>query len=450
MGGIWKHRKWLIMAAAVAAVVFVAYAKRLTLERLAIACRLYRAQIFTPPTGGAFDSRWARVPEEAQFYWDFAGFMLGRRERVRHFSPILKPLVKEIARRQAAGQGMQYSMHIYRDIRWRMNFTPDTAGTAERIEDLRRSLTDPAQQSLATQQQPYDGSWGMGMEPWYLRLYYSVEDGLDVPARPTPEYRFAFLDRINSPEKLAAQLNSDLYDDFTRTGVFNREELDETFSAIARLLFRMKPIGYEFDPELRNALRQFVERWQNPATGCWGQWLVDRQGKVWKMDDAAMTFHVVSDLGGQVDHLDLIATRLLQLEGTEFPAGIRFNGHYENHLNWDAVKIFRYAWPSLNEATRQQARREIGKMQDWCLSKSYQQDGSFKVSDLDDTVGDAYFYGVLFLRETGYFQREKRFWTDQEFPEAKKVREQIRSKIESVGVNELELKEAYEALGPAQ
>jgi hypothetical protein len=47
--------------------------------------------------------------------------------------------------------------------------------------------------------------------------------------------------------------------------------------------------------------------WQNPATGCWGQWIVDRQGRIWKMDDMAMTFHVVSDLHGQVRHLDLIA-----------------------------------------------------------------------------------------------------------------------------------------------
>jgi hypothetical protein len=44
-------------------------------------------------------------------------------------------------------------------------------------------------------------------------------------------------------------------------------------------------------------------------------------------------------------------------------------------------------------------------MLDWCLTHSYQSDGSFKMSDLDDTVGDAYSYGVGFLRETGYFRR---------------------------------------------
>jgi hypothetical protein len=78
----------------------------------------------------------------------------------------------------------------------------------------------------------------------------------------------------------------------------------------------------------------------------------------------AMTFHVISDLKGQVQHQDMIARRLLQLDRVNFPAGIRFDGHYENHLNWDAVKIFRSAWPTLDAPTRQQIRGEISRMLD--------------------------------------------------------------------------------------
>jgi hypothetical protein len=237
-----------------------------------------------------------------------------------------------------------------------------------------------------------------------------------------------------------------LLDDFTKTGVFNREELDETFSAVARLLFGHKRTGYAFHPQLGDALRAFVIRWQNPATGCWGQWLVDRQGRIWKMDDVGITFHVVSDLHGDVEHKDLIAKRLLQLDDVNFPAGIRFNGHYENHLNWDAVKIFRLAWPTLDEPTRQQARAEIARMLDWCLTQSLQPDGSFKVSDLDDTVGDAYSYGVSFLRETGYFRREDRFWTDQDFPQSGSVRDRIEAKLKSIGLSDPGIKGAYDDL----
>jgi hypothetical protein len=175
--------------------------------------------------------------------------------------------------------------------------------------------------------------------------------------------------------------------------------------------------------------------------------MVDRQGRVWKMDDMGITFHVVSDLHGEVGHLDLVARRMLQLDRVNFPAGILFNGHYENHLNWDAVRVFRYAWPTLDELTRQHVRAEISKMLHWCLTQSYLPDGSFKVSDLDDTEGDAYRYAVWFLQETGYFRRKDRFWTDQDFPESKAVRERIEAKLKSIGLNDPGLKEAYILLG---
>ncbi|HUB61948.1 MAG TPA: hypothetical protein VL978_14640 [Puia sp.] len=262
-----------------------------------------------------------------------------------------------------------------------------------------------------------------------------------------PAYPLSFLDRINSPQLLRARLDSDLYDRFIQTGVFNREELDETFSALARLLHKSNRPAYPFDPGLDSALRSFVQDWQNPETGCWGQWMVDRDGRVWKMDDMAMTFHVVSDLKGQVDHLDLIARRILQLDNTNFPAGIKFDGDYSNHLNWDVVKIFRYAWPCLDSATRVAARKEIAAMLDWCLAHSYQPDGSFRISELDDTFGDAYIYGVSFLVDVGYFSTENRFWTDRRFPDAPVVLERLKNKLRSTGLNDPQLRDAYGMLG---
>jgi hypothetical protein len=142
----------------------------------------------------------------------------------------------------------------------------------------------------------------------------------------------------------------------------------------------------------------------------------------------------------------MIAKRMLQLGSVNFPAGIRFNGHYENHLNWDAVKVFRYAWPHLDAATRQQVKAEISRMLHWGLTQSYQPDGSFKVSDLDDTEGDAYRYGVWFLQETGYFQHKDRFWTDQDFAESNAVRDHIEAKLKATGLKDGGLREAYESL----
>jgi hypothetical protein len=439
-----RHNHRLILLIGVLVLALGIYIARERLERAVIARHIYNAHIFTPPPPSSGESQWHRLRADAQFYWDLSELRAARKRRLKQLNPELRPLVKEIERHQSAGEGMQYSMHIYREIRWLLNFTPDVETTRARIADLRRSLMQPAEQKLAAEQQASDGSWGLGLTVWYLKLYYSVEDGLNN--HTDPQYPLTFLDRINSPEKLTAQLDSVLHNDFTKTGVFNREELDETFSALARLLFGDKRTGYSFHPQLKETLREFVERWQNPATGCWGQWMVDRQGRIWKMDDMAMTFHVVSNLHGQVEHLDLIAKRVLQLDGVDFPAGIRFNGHYENHLNWDVVKIFRYAWPTLDNATREKVRAEISRMLDWCLTNSYQPDGSFKVSDLDDTLGDAYSYGVSFLRETGYFRREDRFWTDQDFPNAKAVRDSIEAKLKSIGLNDRGLKDAYESL----
>jgi len=439
------RRHWLIPLLAFLVLALGVYANRERLERVIIAYRIHQAHIFTPPPPTRGQSRLRRLRADAQFYWDFSHFIVEREKRLKQIDPLLRPLVKEIVRRQSEGEGMQYSMHIYREIRWLLNFTPDIEGTRTRVADLRRSLAEPAEQKLADEQQASDGSWGLGINAWYLRLYYSVDQVKNC--RQRPQYPLSFLDRINSPEKLTAQLDSVLLDDFTKTQEFNRERLDETFSALARLLFATQPSAcYTFNPGLREALRTFVEHWQNPATGCWGQWLVDRQGRIWKMDDMAMTFHVVSDLHGQVPHLDLIAKRVLELDGVNFPAGIRFNGHYENHLNWDVVKIFRYAWPDLDASTRERARDEVSRMLHWCLTESYQPDGSFKASDLDDTLGDAYSYGVSFLQEAGYFRRQDRFWTSQDFPGSEAVRDRIEAKLKSIGLNDPGLKDAYEDL----
>jgi len=341
---------------------------------------------------------------------------------------------------------MQYSMHIYREIRWRLNFTPDVAATRARIDDLRQSLNQPDKQVQATQQQPDDGSWGMGIDPavWYLRLYYTVEDGL-TSVKP-PRYPLHLLDRINSPQKLKAQLDSALYDEFTRIGEFKREELDETASATMRLLYGHKLTGYTFDPQLDDAMRDYIEKWQNPETGCWGQWVVDRYGRVWKMDDTGITFHIISDLHGQIQHLDRIARRLIELDKLDYPAGPRMSGHYEDHLNWDLVIIFRYAWPSLDDTTRARVRDEIQRMLDWCLSQSLQADGSFKTSEIDDTLGDAQMYGAWFLRDAGYFDPTRCFWTDKSFPDSDAVRGRIKARLEAMGLGDPSLKQAYDAV----
>lgn len=439
-------RRSIVLAAVLLAIATSIFALRSQIERGVIACRIARAGIFTPPPPASGESEWVRGWRNARFYWDFSELRIARERRLKQLNPELRPLIRNLNLRLDAGENMQYSMHIYREIRWRLNFTPDVSATRARINDLRQSLGQPQMQAQATQQQADDGSWGLGIDSsvWYLRLYYTVEDGLTRDKKP--HYPLRLLDRVNSPEKLDAQLNSVLFDDFTHTGEFNREELDETTSAMMRLLYGHKLTGYTFDPRLPDAMQGYIDKWQNSETGCWGQWVVDRYGRVWKMDDTGITFHVISDLQGQVQHYDRIAKRLIELDKLDYPAGPRMSGHPENHMNWDLVTIFRYAWPSLDQPTRERVREEIQQMLDWCLSHSLQSDGSFQTSEIDDTLGDAEMYGALFLRDAGYFDTTKRFWTSKDFPDSESIRGRIRTRLEATGLSDPSLQEAYQAL----
>ncbi len=136
-----KRRRRLILLVIVLLLAIAGYLNRVLLERVVIAATISRGHIFMPPPQLENESWWNGFGEKARFYWDVSALRVAREQRLKLLNPSLKPLVKEIVRRQAAGEGMQYSMHIYREIRWRLNFTPDTSATRARIADLRQSLS---------------------------------------------------------------------------------------------------------------------------------------------------------------------------------------------------------------------------------------------------------------------------------------------------------------------
>lgn len=390
--------------------------------------RIHQLHLFTPVTHDR-NARQPGMEAELRFLKDLAEFRAWVERRSKLLQPEIRPLVQELTRRQAAGENMAYSARIYREIRWRVAFTADAEASKARIADLRRSLEEPVDQTLAAQQLAEDGSWGAGYNAWFLKLYGTVNDALS--AGVVPQYPLSFLDRINSPEKLTNHLATLVVNDFLKTGVANRMEADETVSLLGRLLCGDVPCSYAFAPGVKDAYLKFLDEWQSPDTGCWGNLFVGRNGTLWRMDDVGMTFHIVSRLKQNTKHLDRIARRVLELRRVDFPAGIRVNGHYENHLNWDVVRIFSYAWPSLDTPTRAEAQAELTRMLNWCLTESLRPDGSFQVSDLDDTFADAMEYGRCFLRDIGFFSKEKRFWTEQSFPEAEGIEAKIQRRLHS-------------------
>lgn len=76
-------------------------------------------------------------------------------------------------------------------------------------------------------------------------------------------------------------------------------------------------------------------------------------------------------------------------------------------------------------------------MLDFCLKQSLQPDGSFH-SPEEDTLGSAFYFGVGFLHEIGYFTADNRFWTSQPFPEAQQVRHRILDRMQAMKLDDSE------------
>ena len=137
-----KHKRWLILLTSALIVALCVFINRAQLMRAVIAYKIYHAQVFTPPAMSS-ESAWRRSTESVEFYWDFADFVMARNQRLKQFEPVLKPLVKEIARRESSGEEMGYSMHIYREVRWLVNSTADDQGTQAKIADAPKQSHAP-------------------------------------------------------------------------------------------------------------------------------------------------------------------------------------------------------------------------------------------------------------------------------------------------------------------
>ena len=114
-----------------------------------------------------------------------------------------------------------------------------------------------------------------------------------------------------------------------------------------------------------------------------------------------------------------------------------------NHHNMDVVKLWQLGWPHAAEDQRKDIAAAIAQMLDFCLKQSLQPDGSFKAPE-EDTLSSAFYFGVGFLHEIGYFSKAHRFWTDETFAGAEEVRQRIQGRIKKLGLDD---SEAQWALG---
>jgi len=348
--------------------------------------------------------------------------------RMAYYESRLLRAKRQLFALEKQGQAWRPAHEILTETKWICSATHDYPRMGERVRALEEALRDPANAQAADEQSATDGSWGKWYTEWFFKLDASYDQIAELAGRGlVPKYPVHFLDRINSPEKLTGHLNHLLISDLKAQGVDHRRELNETVADLMRLILREQPKNYAWDPRLKRALLDWLlHTARNPETGYWGAWYRrPTGGGIEKTNDLSITFHIVSYLQGDVPDWPKIVATTLAIKDQKYPFGWLEGSVYLNHNNMDVVQLFRLGWSQATPAQREAMRVEIRKMLRWCLNESLQPDGSFKLQDSDDSLETSISFGTSFLARLGYFDRSKRFWTDEDFPEAADVRARI-------------------------
>jgi hypothetical protein len=330
------------------------------------------------------------------------------------------------------GHELPCSSQILEEARWLMNSTGDKAGVERRLADLRASLKRQ-DQSFAFEQQKQDGGWGACFNAWYLKLHASVDPLKElVHAGKTPTYPFRLLDLVNTPDKLRNMLRAMLISDLTTGGNDHRKELNLTVTALAQLLYlpgleKVLPADLPRE-ELAAALRDFTDNvWQDPDTGFWGAWYkVD--GQIRRTNDLSITFHVISYRQDSPPRMGRMADTLFAIRTHRYPYGWRDQGTQNNHHAYDVVRLLRRAWPELTQEQRRRSEAELAIMLARSLGVSID-DGARFVDEPYNSVAEAYYFGVSFLDEIGFFRKSRRFWTPLQVTDANSLRQVLLTNI---------------------
>jgi hypothetical protein len=400
--------------------------------------------------GQAFHLPPSDVDANARTEQDFLAFDPHYKEEKAQRAERARALARQVFEKEAAGQNTACSHQILFEAGSLLLSSADFKLLDRRLDDLEASLTHPEIQAKPESPDPSDGSWGACYVEWYLKVgasYDHLRKHANHGASPLPFPQY--LDRVGTPEKLRQYLTSISASDIRKTGVDQEREFNDMLAVLVRMFVRGQV--YTVGPKLKETLMDSIlHRFRNPQTGWWGESYV-RNGHVEFVDNLSITFHLVSYLDGQVPEMPQVIDTALAVKDLDYPVGWLWRGQYWNHNNMDVVTLFKYGWTSANDAQRRAMTAEIEKMLDWSLTSSLQRDGSFKPNLEDGSVEEGMEYGVAFLARIGYFDKSKRFWTSQDFPEATGVRARILSYIwkhqSSGGAGGTQYERALEDLG---
>jgi hypothetical protein len=355
----------------------------------------------------------------------------------------LKALTTQLIALQKQGKDMACSDQMLVEARWLLEHTTDWARLDTQLAKLARSLQGD-DQNFANQQSREDGAWGACYEKWFLKLDATIDPlGELADQGKAPRYPLVFLQRISSSDSLVAYLEGLLVSDIAETGTDQRDELGAVTGALSQMLFKddlrrlINQGRQEFviDDEYVDIYRDFLDSWQDPATGYWGAWYRS-QGKLFKSADLSLTFHTISYRKGRVNHWPKIIDTTLSIKAYEYPYGWLHNGGYKHHNNYDVVKILRYGWPHMSDEQKERSRIELTAMIDWCLTMPMEANTLFATDPtFYSSPANYYYYGVSFLDEIGYWDKSRRFWTDRDFPQAHTLCHLIKARLASLDLD---------------
>ena len=236
---------------------------------------------------------------------DFTAYDADYAEKHARAVAELERLQGELAQKAASGRATPCSRQLFLEARWLTFYSAYGDRIDERVRSLREMLDRPADPADAREQIVEDGSFDHCSQAWFLKLdstIEEVEDRTEKGARIRNPIRL--LDRINSPDKLRAYLESLLGSDVRKTGLDNRYELNIAITAIERFIVGHVELDYRFHPDLKRSLFDFEDHmWQDPATGFFGGSYRLADGSIRKTADLSVTFHIVSYRRDSIRHV---------------------------------------------------------------------------------------------------------------------------------------------------
>jgi hypothetical protein len=331
----------------------------------------------------------------------------------------IRPIEAALDRDETLGRDTSCLRQAMKELRWRLEYTADTAGVRMNLERIRCLAALPVPPCATSPDE--EGSYGACTEVWFLKLDASVDHLLAPDFDGTPP---RFLDRINNPERLERYLNSLLVSRLAEEGVDHRKELNFATADLVRLILWRRPANYRWDPRLEAVIRRFVADWQDPATGFFGATYAIG-GQRFRTTDLSLTFHMARYLEGRIGYWPKLIDTLIAIRDDRYPNGWLDDDGLTNHNNYDVATLLQLGWSQMRQDQQRNVRAELDRLLGWCLATAIAPDGTVVARAKSESLSEGYYFTIAFLDTVGYFDPGKRFWTDREFPEAPALRSRL-------------------------